>query len=330
MSKENIFDLLKINGGFSNNIMIKRGDFGRGVFAINSSKKIELFLPKKLLIDTSYITLDKNYNLKLNDNYKADKLVKHFLNIYFAKYGFDINAKKEIDIFHNNIRNLSVLLKDYLKFFFNKYFFEQTFKIKDYFNLYLNSRQIKIQNKKYFMPLIELINHSTQGTQYLVSEGLYIKGIFKNEIYANYNEDYDSFEFFKNYNFFSKQKNALSCKLEVKFRNKRIMIERNSNEYKLIEDLKIPISGIIGNTIYISHINLTAIQINKNYYNFIIKDFAKYGFKYNDVEEFLKNLYYYNMNLLLKMKNECNIQSSLVATEISKIINNQIMCLSNK
>jgi len=237
MHEDNIFDLLKIHGGLADNVKIKRGKYGRGIFTLNSSKKSELFLPKELLVDSSKITLDDNYNLNIEYTYSDNKLAKNFLKVYFENYGFNINIKNDIDIFYKKISNLSTELKNYLNFFFNKYFFENKFSKKDYIDLYLNSRQIEIRNKKYFMPLIELINHSTQGTDYLFSEGLYVKGFFQDEIFTNYNIDYDSFEFFKNYQFFSKQKKALSCKLEVKFKNKKIMIERNSDEYKLIKNI---------------------------------------------------------------------------------------------
>jgi len=108
------------------------------------------------------------------------------------------------------------------------------------------------------------------------------------------------------------------------------MIERNSDEYKLIKNIKLPLSTIIDNTIFISHIDLTEVNNNKNYYDLIIKDFIKYGFKYDEAHEFIKNLFNYNMNLLHKIKNECINQSDSIAIEISKIVNNQIFCLSNK
>ncbi len=330
MFDNKIFDLLKIHGGFANNITIKRGKYGRGIFTLNTLKKSELFLPKELLVDTSKIILDDNYNLNIEYTYSDNKLAKNFLKVYFEDYGFNINIKNDIDIFYKKISNLSTELKNYLNFFYNKYFFENKFSKKDYIDLYLNSRQIEIQNKKYFMPLIELINHSTQGTDYLFSKGLYVKGFFQDEIFTNYNIDYDSFEFFKNYQFFSKQKKALSCKLQVKFRNKKIMIERNSDEYKLIKNIKIPLSTTIDNTIFISHIDLTEVKRNKNYYDLIIKDFVKYGLNYDEANEFLKNLFNYNMNLLYKIKNECVNQSSSIAIEINKIVNNQISCLLNK
>ena len=330
MYDNKILDLLKIHGGLANNITIKKGKYGRGVFTLNSSKKSELFLPKELLVDSSNITLDDNYNLNIEKTYSDNKSAKNFLKKYFEDYGFNINTKNDIDIFYKKISNLSIELKNYLNFFFNKYFFEPKFTKKDYTDLYLNSRQIEIRNKKYFMPIIELINHSTKGTEYLFSEGLYVKGIFQNEIFTNYNIDYDSFEFFKNYQFFSKQKKALSCKLVVMFRNKKIMIERNSNEYKLIKNIKLPLSTIVDNTIFISHIDLTEVDRNKNYYDLIIEDFIKYGLKYNDAHEFLKNLFNYNINLLYKIKNECLNQSAAIAVEINKIVNNQIFCLLNK
>lgn len=330
MSEDNILELLNIHGGKAKNIKIKRGIYGRGIFTLNSSKKSELFLPKELLVDSSKLILDDNHNLNIEYACSNNKLSKNFLKKYFEDYGFDISTKKDIDIFYNKICNLSTKLKNYLNFFFNKYFFENKFSKKDYIDLYLNSRQIEIRNKKYFMPLIELINHSTQGTDYLFSEGLYVKGFFQDEIFTNYNIDYDSFEFFKNYQFFSKQKKALSCKLQINFKNKKIMIERNSDEYKIIKNIKLPLSTTIDNTIFISHIDLTEVQRNKNYYNLIIKDFIKYGLNHNEANEFLKNLFNYNMNLLYKIKNECVNQSESIAIEINKIVNNQISCLSNK
>jgi len=69
MHEDNIFDLLKIHGGLADNVKIKRGKYGRGIFTQNPSIKSELFLPKELLVDSSKIILDDNYNLNIQITY---------------------------------------------------------------------------------------------------------------------------------------------------------------------------------------------------------------------------------------------------------------------
>lgn len=45
------------------------------------------------------------------------------------------------------------------------------------------------------MPIIELINHSPDGKQYLASEGVKFVGTFKGEVLASYHGSFDAIHF---------------------------------------------------------------------------------------------------------------------------------------
>lgn len=323
-----IFYLLEENGGYAKNIDIQSGKYGIGIFVLDPSKNIEIFLPNSLLVNPSEIILNKYFELKFKKNVKLNKIVNDFFNEYFIKYGFNRDTKNKIDIFYNEINKLSLPLKKYLNFYFGDLFFKKNFSNKDYIRIYFNSRQIKFDNNKYYMPIIELINHSTEGVKYQFNNGLYIKGSFDNEVFTNYNKDYDTFEFFKNYHFFSPQQNALSCRLEVNFRNKKVMIERNSYQYKKVKNLKIPLSAIIKNNIFVSFIDLISIKKNSFYRKLMIQMFMNYGYDYDDANDFLNNLYNYNINLLNSIKKEAENEKSWFSLEIFKIADNQIYLLN--
>ena len=323
MDQKKIFNLLKLNGGYAKNINIQSGKHGRGIFALDSSKEVEIFLPYSLLVNPSEIILNENFELEFKKNMELEKNIKEFYSEYFINYGFDSDTKSKIDSFFNNVNNLSPTLKKYLNFFFDDFFFKKSFSIREYLKIYFNSRQIKFKENKYYMPIIELINHSIRGEKYQFDKGLFVKGNFPNEVLTNYNADYDSFEFFKNYHFYSNQQNALSCKLEVNFRNKKVMIERNSSHYKKVDNFNIPLSGKINNDIFISFLDLYSIKKNSNYRKLILQIFMNYGYEYVDSNDFLNNLLNYNINLLNNIKRESEKEKTTFSFEIYKIADNQ-------
>lgn len=50
-------------GGLVENIDLKMGEFGRGIFSINPNKKDQIFIPRNLMIKINDIDINKNKKL---------------------------------------------------------------------------------------------------------------------------------------------------------------------------------------------------------------------------------------------------------------------------
>ena len=325
MKNLKIFELLDKNLGFSKNITISDGQYGRGIFVINNMESAKIFLPTELLIDSSKINLSNNYNLELENSHRVTKNIKEFYVHYFKYYGFNKNTKIEIDNFYNEMRSLSSILQEYLLFYFSNFVFNKSFDKIDYLKIYLNSRQISQNKKNYFMPIIELINHSLSGLTYnLYPKGLSIEGSFQNEVFANYSRHIDSFEFFKNYKIFSKQIKAFSCKLEIKHIDKKILIERNFNEYKIVDNLKVPIIAIINKIAFITHLDLIMLKNNSNYREHICNQLKKLDLNEQSILKFYNQLIEFNRLHLNKIYDQSIKEKSQISLQIKNIAEHQI------
>ena len=60
----------------------------------------------------------------------------------------------------------------------------------------------------------------------------------------------------------------------------------------------------------------------------MIQMFMNYGYDYDDANDFLNNLYNYNINLLNSIKKEAENEKSWFSLEIFKIADNQIYLLN--
>ena len=325
MKNLKILKLLKKNSGFAKNINISYGQYGRGIFVINNKEKAQIFLPRTLLLDSSKINLTDNYSLELENDDQITKNTREFYSYYFKNYGFNKNTVLEIDNFYNGICSLSSSLKKHLLFYFNSSFFKSSFDRNEYKKIYLSSRQISFNNKSFYMPIIELINHSLNGLTYnLLPKGLSVEGVFENEVLANYSRHVDSFEFFKNYNIVSKQTNVFSCKLEIKYIDKKILIERNFNEYNTIDNLNVPIIAIINNTAFITHLDLTKLKKNSIYRDYISNKLKKLNLNQESIFKFYNQLIEFNRIHLNKVYEECKKDKSKISFEIQNITEHQI------
>ena len=329
MNVENLFSLFEKNGGIAKNITVDSNEYGRGIFVLNKFKRIEIFLPSHLLIESSKIIFSKNLELKLSKNLNLNSSVKEFYDFYFKYFGFNNEIKLSISNFYNQLNELSFKLKEALSFNFESYVFNTKLNDNELLKIYLNSRQINFKEKPHFMPIIELINHSNNGANYNFSNGISVKGNFEEEVFANYNNEIDSFDFFQNYKFYSKQKIALSCKLKINYKNKQISVERKNREYEIINGIKVPIVSYLNNTITFSQINITNSIKKKQYREFLINKLVKFSLSISQVNEFFDGLIVHNLSILNNIIKECEKNKSFFSSQIIKIAKNQISSINN-
>lgn len=222
-------------GGVAENIELRNGNYGRGIFPINSNQPIKIIVPTHLLASPSWLKLDHDNHIRVNPKLGLDPAWVDFYECYQQFYGWSNVGYNELSEYHNELIKLPKKIKQFL-FLFG--WLDSDFDKKntqDYLNEYLASRQIRIGNESKLMPIIELINHSHDGKQYLSDEGVRFEGIFKGEALACYHGSFDALHFFRIYHFNSESTTVLSCDVKIQVPNVGLI---NISRFDAMVDIK--------------------------------------------------------------------------------------------
>ncbi len=298
-----LFNFRKL-GGNIDNIQQKEGKRGRGLFSIDPRKESQLFIPSFLMIETNnIICVKKKLFLKKNNSYKRE--VINFIEFYLNDFSFDnytknklINFEKDLNSF-NSITKL--LFKKYLFFDIQKRLASKLDNIL--FESYKKTRAFKFYNKRVICPILELCNHQSSSSPYLINKsGISISNYSKlhNELTINYGNQ-GSLKRFIQFQFFNKEEIVFSLPFSIEIEdsknifickgkdiNTTDLISIKNNHQKLIID-GLPIA-------YINNKKLAFEYFQKVFGSIEIINFSKINL--------FKKIIKYNIFIRQKIKEE--------------------------
>ena len=237
--------LLQLNslGGVARNIELKEGPAGRGFFAKDPKKEVEIKVPLDLLAPVEWLELDEKGDSVLNESCNWNEAKKKFFNDYQKYFGWSGGAKDYIYKFLSELKNLPENVKNTLiKLNARNKLYSGEVLMSDCLSFYLFSRQVIISNKRYIMPVFELLNHNANiNLPWSQLNGLHIKGNFKDEITINYNDRHDAVDLFCGYGFSTLQNCIYSGFLTINHPNYgRIHIGRFTDEFTTVDGVIYP------------------------------------------------------------------------------------------
>ena len=247
MAYKEIFNEFRLLGGTIENIEIRKGEYGNGLFPIKNNEPVKIHIPENLLIPASNISI-RNNHLIINDNSNIPPRIKEFFAQYQKQLSWgngvflnllenEINWCTLPEEIQNKIKQIFQIYED------NKIFtFSSCDKILEQ---YILTRSISYSTNSNesnicIMPIIELINHSNNGVDYRRSEGILIDGTFNGEIFTNYNKLFDPIKFFLQYRFNTNSNIAYSLPVRLVYGKKYIQILRNFQVSEKLNDLHLP------------------------------------------------------------------------------------------
>ena len=83
-------------GGIADNICQKEGEYGRGIFSVDTSLPSRIFTPSKLLIKVDDIYLEDN-KLRIKKDRKYDEEIRNFFNFYQDNFSWAHGGKETTD-----------------------------------------------------------------------------------------------------------------------------------------------------------------------------------------------------------------------------------------
>ncbi len=323
-----ILEKFRALGGVADNVELRNGQFGRGIFPINSNLPIKIITPTHLLVSPSWLKLDRENHIRINPKLGLDPAFIDFYESYQQFYGWSNVGINELSDYHNELIKLPKSIKKFLLLFGwqNNDFDKKN--ITDYLNGYLASRQIRIGNESKLMPVVELINHSHDGKQYLASEGVKFSGTFKGEVKACYHGSFDAIHFFRIYHFNSESTTVLSCDVKIDVPNVGSI---NISRFDAMVDIK---DGVITPRMVKnkSGIQIDFLELVNNKNKLSPRKVFVDGISQFDVSLLVGNqifdgLIEHNRKAYTDFISECRLSTNKVAKQLESIALNQLKLL---
>jgi len=323
-----ILDAFRSLGGIAENIQLLNNSYGRGLSPIKRNLPIEIYAPPHLLPNCESVALDKSRQIRLDSNLNLDSRFVSFYENYQRYFGWgdgglavEQGYQNELDKLPRGIKNILLVL-GWNEGDFGKKSDDQLL------TSYLISRKIRIGQDSKLMPIIELVNHSNHGANYVVVQGVKIGGIFKDEILVNYQSSLDPFHFLKNYRFSSPTTAILSCDVEIKVSDAlSIKISRFDGFSEIKKNKKIPKVEQQDELIKISYLEISnKTNSTEPKYSFS-KLLQPYGIRPEVINSVFEGLISHNHKILTELVKQCKLSPTRLSIQILQTAQDTLQAL---
>jgi len=312
-------------GGLVENIDLKKGEFGRGIFSINPNKKAQIFIPRNLMIKINDIDMNKN-KLFIKEKNHQDKDKIEFFNFYLDKFSLDFKTREEIYNFEKNLilfsSNIKLLIKKYL-FLEIKENHEGSLD-KTLLNSFIESRKFRFYGSSMICPILDLINHKVNSKPFLISKnGIKTPNYkpFNGELTHNYGCQGSIKRFFQ-YKFISLEPKVFSFPFSIKLNEEGIILICKGNDtYNKILSVKKYQNKIIIDGLLIA--DKIQQELPSQYFRKLLKNINIPSILYREVIK-------YNLAIRKMMKKELKYLDNKTSKNISEILDYEIgLIISN-
>ncbi len=203
-------------GGAAENVCIRHGPHGYGVFAVIPNRPVRLMVPSQLLISPQSLVFTPEGNLEVKNGSGLSADLAAFHAQYQRSFGWGAGGFEYVKQYRQQLCTLPDALKNFLLILGCPNDLNQLPTPEQAFQEHCISRQISVFGTSKLMPVLELINYASNGAPYVVMPNeVSFSGTFENEVLARYRQSMDAFHFFFNYRFAAPGRSSLSCEVTV-------------------------------------------------------------------------------------------------------------------
>lgn len=218
---DDLLDEFRALGGTADNVCLKVGRYGRGLFPKDSSKPVQIRIPDSLLVDHKFAQFPSG-DFRLSADAPVGARERTFLENYEGEFSWPA-GKREIEMTLQTIQETSPELRDLLRqsYYGHRWVVEPTDELVQ--QRFLDSRVINYKGADVIMPIIELANHGHE-TEYQIDEGVGLSGMFSDEILVRY-QLCDPLQIFGKWGFAS-DKEFIGLSVHFKLEQAGVVVER--------------------------------------------------------------------------------------------------------
>jgi hypothetical protein len=211
-------------GGTADNICLREGPHGRGLFPIDAAKPVTIRIPESLLARSDWAEFPGGA-FHLAPEAKIGRRERAFLEEYQNKLSWGGGGRRDMERVLEGAQKLPPELRETLRVEFQcgPWFAEPTDRLVQ--ELFIGSRPIGYKGRTVFMPFIELANHGA-GRAIITNDGVELRGQFSGEVLVRYAE-FDPHGVFVIWGFAADQPQAFSIALQGKVGGRPVQIGRD-------------------------------------------------------------------------------------------------------
>ena len=201
-------------GGVADNVQLRQGPHGWGLFVVDPEQPVRVFTPAHLLITPQDLCLSRDRQVRvrpqaaLAPEFRSELVSFH--EAYQREVGWGAGGWARSLHHHQQRQALPATLQPYLALLGGQPITGAAPTPEQAFQVHCISRQIGVEGRSCLMPVLELINHAPDGAAYVVDQGVGLTGRFTDEVFACYRRQMDAFHFLFNYHFVSPARVVLS------------------------------------------------------------------------------------------------------------------------
>ncbi len=314
-------------GGTAENVCLRDGAFGRGLFPIDPMKPIRMHAPPQLLVETQYIAFDGDA-FRWHDKAPIGPRERAFLDAYQRDFSWGVH-RFETEALLKGLAEAPEALRALLRTPFNADLWLGGPYPAVVRERYFGTRYITYEGRGVLMPVIELVNHAHTETSFERKDGtgIGVSGLFAGEILVRY-AFADALGIFENWGFPSAgQPFALSLALGFETREGEIVVERRDVSQDPKRRPFFPDVTVEGKRLTLSHMLLGHKQFPKlakaNFYR-ILRDAGR-----SDAEEVFDRIAHINRAQLLKLMEASEQAAAPVGRLVRDVARVQLEALSS-
>lgn len=185
-------------GGRADNICIRKGRFGRGLFPRDSSRPIHIRIPDNLLVEANYVRIE-NGIFRLAPDAPVGQRERSFLENYQRDFSWG-PTHRETQALLQMMAAAPAELRELLRMPLELDPWLVGASPAALRHQYFAARMITYKGKNVVMPIVELANHG-QGGKYETTDGVVLSGQFGDEVLVEYTDEDDPLGIFQTWGF---------------------------------------------------------------------------------------------------------------------------------
>lgn len=211
-------------GGTAENICLRKGPHGRGLFPVDPAKPVIIRIPETLLAESAWAEFHEGA-FRLSADAKVGPRERDFLQRYQNALSWGGGGRHDMEQILEQAQQLPPDLRQRLtsEFHCGPWFAEPTDRLVQ--KLFVDSRPVGHKGRTVFMPFIELANHGA-GPAIITNDGVALQGRFSGEVLVRYGE-FDPHGVFVVWGFAADQPQAFSIALQGKVADRPVQIGRD-------------------------------------------------------------------------------------------------------
>lgn len=222
-SWDEMLDEFRALGGTADNVCLKEGRFGRGLFPIDPEKPVRIRAPETLLVDIGWAAFEDGM-FRVAAHAPMGAREKAFVEAYQQEFSWGPSRRHTEDLL-KLFQRAPAPLRALLAQPFNARAWLAEPSPKTVQDRFVGSRAIRYNGRPVLMPVLDMVNHGHSG-RFDIGNGIALGGQFAGEILAPY-AVCDPLRMFNTWGFTcGGEPLALSLAMRVETRSGPIAIER--------------------------------------------------------------------------------------------------------